>query len=90
LAEPTCDVEGVVFHLEQTTNGAYTTIGAAKVRKKDFGLPWPAVKHVCKWEDHTEEYELCHGCGTERVKGKPKRQGDLDYSGWDQGWGIFH
>lgn len=37
------DIEGFVFHLE---NGDMELAKACKIRKKDFGIPWPTPKAV--------------------------------------------
>lgn len=39
LADPACDVEGLVFHLEDYRP---ENCRMAKVKKKDFGLAWPS------------------------------------------------
>lgn len=59
LADPACNVEGICFQIESWTNGLCTVTKAAKIRKKDFGLPWPAPRLI----DVTATVEVVPGSG---------------------------
>jgi len=50
LSDPSCDVEGVVFHKESWAKGACTLVAAAKVRKAEFGIAWPSERKETKAE----------------------------------------
>lgn len=46
LSDPKCDVEGVVIQEEEWVQTKHVIHRMCKVKKRDFGIPWPAPKLI--------------------------------------------